>query len=133
MTALVVLVMGACGQTGSIVVGNPSASPQSKSVVEFVGGHWIAFSSAKPLSLAQWAVVDGYANFSFAVLAVYATHSVAPLETVVSTQSKVSSMFAHDLALGTNPESLYTRATVEAVSISGCRARLSEWERNPLP
>jgi len=69
-------------------------------MTEYVGGHWIPVSSAKPLSPAQWAVVDGYANFSSAVLAVYSIRSVGPLATVVSAQSKVTAMFARDLVFG---------------------------------
>jgi len=93
--------------------------------VEYVGGHWVSFTSAKPLSSSQWAVVDAYANFSSAALAVYADHSVYPLATVISPQSKVTKMFQKFLAEGKDPESLYTKATVESVDISGCRARLT--------
>jgi len=94
-------------------------------MTEYVGDHWVPFTSAKPLSPTQWAVVDGYANFSSAALAVYTTRSVAPLATVVSAQSKVTVMFARYLVSGTNPEALYTKATVESVAIRGCRASLS--------
>ncbi len=69
------------------------------------------FISAKALSATEWNVVDAYANFSTAVLAVYSTRSVA--------------LLARDLATGTDPEALYTRATVESVAIRGCQAKLN--------
>ena len=91
-------------------------------MAEYVAGHWVSFTSVKPLDAVQWTVVDAYANFSSAVVAVYATHSVAPLTTIVSPQSKVSAMFSRYLSAGRNPEALYDRATVESVAIDGCRA-----------
>lgn len=100
-------------------------------MTEYVAGHWVRFTAAKRLSPAQWTVVDAYANFSSAALAVYTTRSVAALATVVSAQSKVTTMFIRDLASGTNPEALYTRATVESVAIHGCRASLTVELYNP--
>jgi len=94
-------------------------------MTEYVAGHWVPFTAAKRLSPAQWAVVEAYANFSSAALAVYTTRSVAALATVVSAQSKVTAMFSRDLASGTNPEALYITAIVEAVVIHGCRASLT--------
>jgi hypothetical protein len=94
-------------------------------MTEYVAGHWVSFTAAERLSPAQWTVVDAYANFSSAALAVYTTRSVAALGTVVSVQSKVTAMFSRDLASGTNPEALYTTATVESVTIHGCRASLT--------
>ncbi len=102
-----------------------SPSVKTVSMEEYVAGHWVRFSSRQPLSAEQWSVVDDYANFSTAAMAVYATRSVAPLATVISSQSHVEAMFTRDLATGVNPEALYTSATVEQVSISGCRARLT--------
>ncbi len=102
-----------------------SVGPQTLTMTEYVAGHWVQFTAAKRLSPAQWTVVDAYANFSSAALAVYTTRSVAALATVVSAQSKVTKMFTRDLASGTNPEALYTRATVESVAIHGCRASLT--------
>jgi hypothetical protein len=121
------LVAAACGTTASGAAKDPASSSvaATKAMTEYVGGHWIPFSSAKPLSPAQWAIVDAYANFSSAALAVYSTRSVAPLATVVSSQSKVTAMFTRYLAAGNNPEALYTKATVEAVAIHGCRASLT--------
>jgi hypothetical protein len=55
---------------------------------EYVAGHWVRFTSPHALSPEQWSVVDDYAKFSSAALAVYATRSVAPLATVISPQSK---------------------------------------------
>jgi hypothetical protein len=93
---------------------------------EYVAGHWVRFISRQPLSSEQWSVVEDYANFSSSVLAVYATsRSVAPLAPVVSPQSKVMAMFTHDLATGVNLEAPYVGTTVEQVSISWCRARLT--------
>lgn len=88
--AAVALAGAACSTTVSGAAKGPAASPSvavTKAMTEYVGGHWIPFSSAEPLSPAQWAVVDAYANFSSAALAVYSTRSVAPLATVVSAQS----------------------------------------------
>lgn len=119
------MALAACGAAGSASAKAPTSPASSATMIEYVGGHWVPFTSAKPLSPAQWAVVDGYANFSSAALAVYTTRSVAPLATVVSAQSKVTAMFARNLASGTNPEALYTKATVESVAIRGCRASLS--------
>ena len=107
----------------SAVVSGPSVQTAEMDV--YVGGHWVRFTSRRPLSAEQWSVVDDYANFSSAVLAVYATRSVAPLAPVVSPQSKVVAMFTRDLATGVDPEALYASATIEQVSISGCRARLT--------
>ncbi len=121
-------VAAAWGITASLSSGFASGSgPSVKTAAmeEYVGGHWVRFTSRRPLSAEQWSVVDDYANFSSAVLAVYSTRSVAPLAPVVSPQSKVVAMFSRDLTTGTNPEALYTSATVEQVSISGCRARLT--------
>jgi hypothetical protein len=92
---------------------------------EYVAGNWVRFKSGRPLSPEQWSVVDAYANFSSAVLTVYSTRSAAPLVDVVSPQSHVVAMFSRDLSKGADPEALYTRVTVEQVSISGCRARLA--------
>jgi hypothetical protein len=88
-------------------------------------GHWVQFTSRWPLSVEQWSVVETYATFSAAELAVYATHSVAPLAPAVWPQSKVVAAFTRDLATGADPEVLYISAMVERVSISGCRARLT--------
>jgi hypothetical protein len=93
-------------------------------MIEYVGGHWVPFTATAPLDAEQWSVVDAYASFSSAVLAVYAERSTAPLATVTSPQSGAPAMFARFLAKGVDPESLYTSATVEQVSISGCRAKL---------
>jgi len=126
--AAVALAAAACGTTASGAPKDPAASSPvagTKAMTEYVGGHWIPFRSAKALSPAQWPVVDAYANFSSAALAVYSTRSVAPLATVVSSQSKVTAMFSRDLAAAKNPEALYTKATVEVVAIHGCRASLS--------
>jgi hypothetical protein len=125
--AAVALLAAACDASASAAAKDPPASPVAapKAMTEYVGGHWIPFSSARALSPAQRAVVDGYANFSSAALAVYSTRSVAPLATVVSAQSGVTKMFARDLAAGKNPEATYTKATVEAVAIHGCRASLT--------
>ena len=113
----------ASASSSSPVASGPSAKPAT--MEEYVAGHWVRFVSPESLSTEQWSVVDDYANFSSAVLAVYATHSVAPLAAVVSPQSHVVAMFSHDLATGTDPEALYVGATVEQVSIKGCRARLT--------
>jgi hypothetical protein len=94
-------------------------------MTEYVAGRWVPFSAPDGLDQAQWAVVDAYANLSTAALAVYSTRSVAPLVTVISPQSKVAGMFTRDLASGKNPESLYTKVTVTAVAIHGCRASLT--------
>jgi hypothetical protein len=120
ITALSLLAASCGGAAGG--VAKPSGET---SALEYVGGHWVRFSSPRPLSPEQWSVVDAYANFGTAVLAVYATHSVAPLATVVSAQSKVTAMFSRDLASGTDPEALYTSVTVDSVAIHGCRATLS--------
>ena len=94
-------------------------------MTEYVAGHWVPFTAVKRLSPAQSTVVDAYANFSSAALAVYTTRSAAALATAVSAQSKVTAMFTRDLATGTSPEALYTTATVESVTIHGCRASLT--------
>ena len=122
-----VILLAACGTTTSAAAKQPAASSTAttKAMTDYVGGHWIPFTSPQGLTQAQWAVVDAYANFSSAALAVYSTRSVAPLATVVSAQSKVTSMFARDLASGTDPEALYIKATVESVAIRGCRASLT--------
>lgn len=126
VVAAVGVLAAACGTTASAAAKNPPASSElTNEMTEYVGGHWIPFTSAMALSPAQWAVVDTYANFSSAALAVYSTRSVAPLATVVSAQSGVTNMFARDLAAGKNPEAIYTKATVEAVAIHGCRASLT--------
>ena len=130
VVALVALVgVGAAwGISASASSSSPRAADPSATTTameEYVGGHWVRFTSQHALSPEQWSVVDDYANFSSAVLAVYATRSVAPLDAVVSFQSHVVAMFTRDLATGTDPEALYARATVEQVSISGCRARLT--------
>jgi hypothetical protein len=114
-----VLSGSSCSSAGSAAGGAEATAMQ-----EYVGGHWVRFTAARPLTAAQWSVVDAYANFSSAVLAVYATGSVAPLATVVAPGSDVVAMFRRDLARGTRPAALYSSATVEQVSISGCRARL---------
>lgn len=128
--ALVALIgVGAAWAITASTSSEPTAasvpSPSTAEMEEYVAGHWVRFTSPKPLSPEQWSVVDAYANFSSVVLAVYATRSVAPLVAVVAPQSRVIAMFARDLATGSRPEALYTRATVEQVSISGCRARLA--------
>ena len=120
----------ASGPSASARVAGPAAeatasSAETTSMEEYVAGHWVRFTSPHSLSAEQWSVVDDYANFSSAVLDVYATGSVAPLDAVVSAQSHVVAMFTRDLANGTDPEALYMSATVERVSISGCRARLT--------
>lgn len=116
----------ACGTAASAAGhgAGPSTSP-TKAMTEYVDGHWIPFTSSKPLTAAQWEVVDADANASSAARAVYATRSVAPLATVISPQSTVTAMFTRDLASGTDPEALSTTATAEAVAIHGCRARLA--------
>jgi hypothetical protein len=108
-----------CGSSSSTV------QPLSAETLEYVGGHWVPFISLKPLSKAQWAVVDAYADFSSAVLAVYTDHSVDPLATVISPHSRVLTMFQKFLTEGKNPDSLYRKAIVESVNITGCRARLT--------
>ena len=129
-TVLFVGVLGlfaaACGSS-SVAASAQTASPgpQTATMTEYVAGHWVPFTAAERLSPAQWTVVDAYANFSSAAIAVYTTRSVAALATVVSAQSKVTAMFTRDLASGTNPEGLYTTATVESVAIHGCRASLT--------
>ena len=130
VVALVALVgVGAAWGITASASSDPAATPGSSSktsaMEEYVAGHWVRFTSRYALSAEQWSVVNDYANFSSAVLAVYSTRSVAPLATVVSAQSKVTAMFTRDLATGVNPEALYASATVEQVSISGCRARLT--------
>jgi len=119
------LALAACGATASTAAKDPTSRGSTTTMIEYVGGHWVTFTSTKALSVAEWNVVDAYANFSSAALAVYTTRSVAPLATVVSRQSKVTAMFARDLATGTDPESLYTKATVESVAIRGCRSKLT--------
>jgi hypothetical protein len=117
----------ACGSGATPAARADPASGHARvtTMTEYVGGHWVPFTASKPLTAAQWAVVDAYATFSSAALAVYSTRSTVPLATVVSPQSKVTGMFARDLAAGKNPEALYTRAVVESVAISGCRATLT--------
>ncbi|MGC8511939.1 MAG: hypothetical protein ACP5P1_02725, partial [Acidimicrobiales bacterium] len=124
--AAVGILAAACGTTTSAGAKDPPASAAgTEAITEYVAGHWIPFNSPKALSPAQWAVVDAYANFSSAALAVYSTRSVGPLATVVSAQSGVTKMFSQDLAAGKNPEAIYTKATVEAVAVHGCRASLT--------
>lgn len=128
---VLVLALAACSKTPAPKSTTPAVSSSSTSMstttkmTEYADGHWIPFTSAKPLSPAQWAVVDAYANFTTAAFAVFTTHSVAPLVTVVSAQSRVAKMFARDLAAGTNAGVLYTKGTVESVAIHSDRARLS--------
>lgn len=122
VAAAVMLLASACGTT-PVAAKSPVGS--TKAMTEYVAGRWVSFSSPDGLDQAQWAVVDAYANFSTAALAVYSTRSVAPLATVISPQSKVTGMFSRDLASGKNPESLYTKVTVTAVAIHGCRASLT--------
>lgn len=119
--------LAACGTTAAAAArtSQTSTPAPAASMSEYVAGHWIDFTSATALTPAQWSVVDAYATFSSAVLAVYTTHSVAPLATVVSPQSKVPAMFTRDLATGTNPEAVYVKASVLAVRITGCRASLA--------
>ncbi|MCL4422472.1 MAG: hypothetical protein M1115_04775 [Actinobacteria bacterium] len=135
LAALSVLTAASFVALGVLAAGSSSDAPiganapatssaGSSKMIEYVAGHWVSFESAKPLSSQQWAVVDAYANFSSAAVAVYATRSVAPLSTVVSAESKVTAMFNRDLAAGKDPEALYTKAVVESVAISGCRAKL---------
>ncbi len=125
LTALVA-VATAWGITAATSSNAPSASPAgTKTMDEYVAGTWVPFTSTSPLNAEQWSIVNAYANFSTAAMDVYVDHSVAPLATVVSSQSHVTGMFSRYLAKGVNPEALYTRATVEQVSIHGCRARLS--------
>lgn len=120
------LMATACGAMSSAADRGSSTAPaRPLTVTDYVAGHWVPFSSTTTLSPAQWSVVDAYANFSSAALAVYTTRSVAALATVVSPQSQVISMFTRDLAAGINPESLYIRVTVESVAIHGCRASLT--------
>ena len=125
-SAVIVLLLAACGSLGTTAqTESASRVTGARAVTEYVGGHWIPFTARHPLDSAQWAVVDAYANFSSAALAVFETRSVAALATVASAQSGVTKMFARDLAAGRDPEALYTRATVEAVAIRGCRASLT--------
>ena len=119
------IVLAACSTSVPTNFKDTTSRASTTTMIEYVDGHWVRFTSRQQLSAEQWSVVDAYANFSSAVLAVYATRSVAPLATVVSAQSKVTAMFTRDLATGINPEALYVSATVEQVSISGCRARLT--------
>ncbi len=115
---------GITASTSSSSTRSANLSAKTTAMEEYIAGHWVRFTSRQALNTEQWSVVDAYANFFSAVLAVYATRSVAPLTPVVSPQSHVVAMFTRDLAKGTNPEALYTSATVEQVTISGCRARL---------
>lgn len=120
------LLATACGSSSVVASAQRSSvGPQTATMAEYVAVHWVPSVFAKALDAAQWSVVDAYATFSAAALAVYMTRSVAPLATVVSAQSKVTAMFTRDLASGTNPEALYTTATVESVAIHGCRASLT--------
>lgn len=129
MAPMVLLLAGvaalaaACGTTTSAAA--PASAGETSSMVEYVGGHWVPFTSVTPLSAQQWSVIDSYANFTTAALDVYSSRSVAPIETVIAPQSTVTAMFAKFLAEGKNPEALYTKATVESVAISGCRAHLA--------
>jgi hypothetical protein len=77
------LLAAACGAS-SVATSAQTSSPgsQSATMTEYVAGHWVPFTAAKRLSPAQWAVVDAYANFSSAALAVYTTRSVAALAPV---------------------------------------------------
>jgi hypothetical protein len=127
VAAVAVSVMvAACGGAGPAAGTDPASGlAPAATMTEYVGGHWVPFTASKRLTAAQWAVVDAYANFSSAALAVYSARSIAPLVTVISPQSEVSGMFARDLAAGKNPEALYTKAVVESVAISGCRASLA--------
>ncbi len=138
LVVVVLLVLGGVGAAWGITAsassrpargsGPPNATPamgRTAVMEEYVAGHWVHFTSRHALSSEQWSVVDDYANFSSAVLAVYATRSVAPLDVVVSPQSHVVAMFTRDLSSGIDPEALYMGATVEHVSIIGCRARLT--------
>jgi len=119
------LTMGGCGGVSAGSSGTPGTPAGARVMAEYVLGRWVAFRSTEALTPEQWSVVDAYANFSSAALAVYATRSVAALATVVSPQSHVTAMFKRDLASGTDPEALYTRAIVESVAIHGCRATLT--------
>jgi hypothetical protein len=123
--ALGILAAACSSATAPTLTNDHPATAAPVSMQEYVSGHWIPFTSAKTLTSAQWAVVNTYANFSSAALAVYSTRSVDPLVTVVSPQSKVTGMFTRFLAEGKNPEALYTKATVESVAIHGCRATLT--------
>lgn len=125
LASLVLLLAAACGTATTTSGTEPPPRASSVTMIEYVGGHWVPFTSVRALNQSQWAVVDAYANFSSAALAVYTTRSVAPLATVVSAQSKVTSMFTRDLATGKNPEALYSKATVESVAIHGCRASIT--------
>ncbi len=120
------LMIAACSRINSGVSSQNLSSNEltSKTLTEYVKGHWIQFDSIKPLNSQQWRVVDAYANFTAAALSVYSLRTTAPLITVVSSQSKVISMFTKDLNLGINPEALYNKVTVESVDIHGCRASL---------
>jgi hypothetical protein len=116
------LAASACGTASSPA---QDSAGSAKTMTEYVAGRWVPFSAPGELDQAQWAVVDAYANFTTAALAVYSTRSVAPLVTVISPQSKVTAKFTRDLASGKNPDSLSTKATVRAVAIHGCRASLT--------
>ena len=120
-----VALLAGTGGTAAAAASNLTSSGSTTKMTEYADGHWIPFTSAKPLSPAQWAVVDAYADFTTAAFAVFTTHSVAPLVTVVSAQSRVAKMFARDLAAGTNAGVLYTKGTVESVAIHSDWARLS--------
>lgn len=122
--AMIGLLAAACGTSPN---ANATSSMQAGTtkMTEYVAGRWIPFSAVTPLSPSQWSVVEGYANFSSAALAVYTMHSVAALATVVSPQSGVVQMFTRDLATGKNPEALYIKAIVESVAIHGCRATIA--------
>jgi hypothetical protein len=116
------VLLAACGTTSTAAARRAAASPAT--VLEYVAGRFVPFESAHPLSPAQWAVVDAYARFTTAAVDVYVARSTAPLLTVVAPRSPVTRMFARLLATGEDPESLYVGATVEQVTITGCRARL---------
>lgn len=74
--AAVMLAASACGTTPSPA---KSAVGSTKVTTEYVAGRWVPFTAPDGLDQAQWAVVDAYANFSAAALAVYSTRSAAPL------------------------------------------------------
>jgi len=132
MTASAVALLGtglaACGSSGTLASSPPAhgsvdpvtrplaASTESTTRLEYVDGHFVPFSTTHPLSSVQWDVVNAYARFSTAALQVYQDHSVLPLADVVSSTSKVSSMFQRFLDAHTNPEALSTRAQTECAT-----------------
>ena len=130
VVALVALVgVGAAwGISASASSSSPrAADPSAKTTAmeEYVGGHWVRFTSRHALSPEQWSVVDDYANFSSAVLAVYATRSVGPLAPVVSPQSHVVAIRPTRPRHGDQPRSALRQSHRRAGPISGCRARLT--------